>query len=308
MSAATATAGLSPRPAPPKERRARPTPERITEILTVLSILAAYGRHLIETVERRAAARGFATIAQFFGTVTIDTILAHIYRGLMRAMALERLLLRRAARGRDLRILAPRPPSRRKPPATGAPEAAPTDAPPPPAELTPDQADAAQEAAALEAEAWHARRVARSEPFTLHTLPSMDEIEAQVRRSPVGRTIAAICRDLGISPSLCDGIFWNRLFDAIRLYRGSLPSLVLEVTRRERRFDKEEWKHPGLELPEESRSGIRRVLGFFVGEPLVNPFAVLAAPGAMAAPTATAARGAMAAPMAPVAAAATGPP
>ncbi|HTB44697.1 MAG TPA: hypothetical protein VK741_13795, partial [Acetobacteraceae bacterium] len=84
MQAAPATAGLSPRPAPPKERRARPTPERITEILTVVSILAAYGRHLIETLERRAAARGFATIAQFFGTVTIDTILAHIYRGLMR--------------------------------------------------------------------------------------------------------------------------------------------------------------------------------------------------------------------------------
>ena len=90
----------------------------------------------------------------------------------------------------------------------------------------------------------------------------MEAIEAEVRRSPVGRTIAAICRDLGISPSLCDGTFWNRLFDAIRLYRGSLGSLVLEVKRREQRFEKEEWKHPGLELPEETRDGIRRVLGF----------------------------------------------
>ena len=121
-------------------------------------------------------------------------------------------------------------------------------------------------------------------------MPRMETIEAEVRRSPVGRTIAAICRDFGISPALCDGAFWNRLFDSIRLYRGSLPSLVLEVKRREQRFYKEEWRHPGLELPEETRSGIRRVLGFFIGESPVDPFAVAAGP------------------MAAVAAAATGPP
>ena len=115
----------------------------------------------------------------------------------------------------------------------------------------------------------------------------MEAIDAEVRRSPVGRTIAAICRDFGISPSLCDGTFWNRLFDAIRLYRGSLASLVLEVRRRERRFEKEEWKHPGLEWPEETREGIRRVLGFLIGEDPVDPFAVAAAPGAGVAAAAT---------------------
>jgi hypothetical protein len=115
----------------------------------------------------------------------------------------------------------------------------------------------------------------------------MEAIEAQVRRCPIGRTIAAICRDLGISPALCDGSFWSRLFDAIRLHRGSLCGLVLEVTRREQRFEKEEWKHPGLELPEETRDGIRRVLGFMIGETLVNPFAVIASPGARMAAAAT---------------------
>ena len=130
-------------------------------------------------------------------------------------------------------------------------------------------------------------------------MPRMEEIEAEVRSSPVGRTIAAICRDLGISPSLCDGMFWNRLFDAIRLYRGSLGSLVLDVKRREQRFEKEAWKHPGLEWPEESREGIRRVLGFFIGETSADRAAAVAAPGA---PTA------MAAPAARVAVAANGPP
>jgi hypothetical protein len=82
-------------------------------------------------------------------------------------------------------------------------------------------------------------------------------------------------------------MFWHRLFDAIRLYRGSLGSLVLEVKRRAQRFDKEAWKHPGLELPEETRDGIRRVLGFFIGETPVDPFAVVAAPGALVVAAAT---------------------
>jgi hypothetical protein len=89
---------------------------------------------------------------------------------------------------------------------------------------------------------------------------------------------------------LCNGAFWNHLFDAIRLNRGSLGSLVLEVKRREKRFDNEAWKHPHLELPAETQAGVRRALGFLIGERPVDPFAVAAGP------------------MAPVAAAATGPP
>jgi hypothetical protein len=309
MSAAQSTAGLSTRSAPPKDRPGRPTPARIAEILAVVSVLASYGRHLGQTLEQRAVARGFATIARFFGTVTIDTILAHLQRGLMRAIALERMLLLRAARGRDLRILAPRAASRREPPAEDVPAPGQTAGSSLPEALTPAQAAATQAAATQAAAAREAaakgagerlvRRIARNEPLTLDTMPRMEEIEAEVRSSPVGRTIAAICRDLGISPSLCDGMFWNRLFDAIRLYRGSLGSLVLDMKRREQRFEKEAWKHPGLEWPEESREGIRRVLGFFIGETSADRAAAVAAPGA---PTA------MAAPAARVAVAANGPP
>ena len=112
-----------------------------------------------QTLEHRAVARGFATIARFFGTVALDTILAHILRGLMRAIALERMLLRRAARGRDLRILAPRAPSRREPPAQDAAKPAQTAAPAPPEALTPEQ-DAAAQAAARGAGERLARRIA----------------------------------------------------------------------------------------------------------------------------------------------------
>ncbi len=286
MSAAQSTAGLSAQAAPPKDRSGSPAPARIAEILAIVSVLATYGRHLTQTLEHRAIARGFATIAQFFGTVAIDTILAHLLRGLMRAIALEGMLLRRAARGRDLAIPAPRAPSGRQPPAKDAAEPGQAAAPVPSALLT-SEPDAATQAAARKAEARLGRRLAGSEPLTLDTLPTMEAIEAEVRRSPVGRTIAAICRDLGVSPSLCNGLFWNRVFDAIRLYRGSAGGLVLELKRREQRFDKEEWKHPGLELLEETRGGIRRVLGFCIGETPVDPFAVVAAPGALVAAAAT---------------------
>ncbi len=55
----------------------------------------------------------------------------------------------RAARGRDLQILAPRAPSRRAPPAKDAADAAQAAAPAPPEALTPEQVAAAQAAAAL---------------------------------------------------------------------------------------------------------------------------------------------------------------
>ena len=86
---------------------------------------------------------------------------------------------------------------------------------------------------------------------------------------------------------------------AIHPYRGNLSNVVLEMQRREKRFDKDHWKHPDLPLPEQTREGIRRVLGFRIGEPPVDPFRPVPAPDAPAS---------VAAPGVPVAAAATGPP
>src|SRR3984885_670003 len=139
MPTAPTTSGLSPQSVPPKDRPARPMPAGIAEILAVVSVLASYGRHLAQTLERRAVTRGFATIARFFGTVAFDTILAHITRGLMRAVALERILLHRAARGRDLRIPAPRAPSDREPPTEDARDTGQSAEPAPPAALTSEQ-------------------------------------------------------------------------------------------------------------------------------------------------------------------------
>ena len=256
---------------------------QITAVLAVVSILANYGRHLAQTLEQRAAGRGFATIARFFGTVVIDTILAHLHRGLMRAMALERMLNLRAKRGRDLKILAPR--ESREPPAKDPETEAAADSVSP-EELAAKRA-AAAEAAELRAGERLARRIAREEPLTLDSLPRMAAIEAEVLRSPVGRTVAAICRDFGLSAMLCDGMFWNAVCDSIVWYRGNLGSFIIELKQRERQFLKEEWKHPELDLAEENRAGVRRVLGFWIGEDPVDPFAVIAGPGVGVAALAT---------------------
>ncbi len=290
MVAATNAPGPATPPDPQPDRPSKPVPERIAEILAIAGILAEYGRHLAATIEHRAIWRGFATIAQFFGTAAIPRILPYLQRGIMRAVALQRVLTRRAARGRDLVVLARPDRSRRKPPPQ--PEAAPQ----PPAALTAGADPAAPPAAPGQA-APPARRPGPEEPLTLDTLPAMAQLEAEVRRRPIGRTIVDICRDLGIAPTLCAGPFWNRLFMAIHAYRGSTGNLVLEMRRREKQLDQDHWRYPNLGLPEETREAACRVLGFSIGEPPVDPFRPAPPGGAMAA-----------APCSPVAAVATGPP
>jgi hypothetical protein len=123
-------------------------------------------------------------------------------------------------------------------------------------------------------------------------MPTLEELEAQVRRRPLGRTIVDICLDLAVVPGFCAGPFWNELFDGIRLHGGSVATLMREKVRRQEAFCREQDRKPGsnwdwLEL---TRDALRRMLGFFIGEVAVDVLDPSPAPGS------------------PVAAAATGPP
>ena len=100
----------------------------------------------------------------------------------------------------------------------------------------------------------------------------MEQLEAEDRRRPIGRVIADICRDLGVSPGLCAGGFWNELFDALSSYRGNVGGYYVEMHRRAKRFEQELDKRPALGWPEEGREAMRRVLGFFIGEMSVDPY------------------------------------
>jgi hypothetical protein len=257
-------------------------PARIAALLHTVRILLGFGRHLAETVKDRSASPDFNPIAACFGTGRVYAILAHLQRGLLRAAALERVLLERAAQGRDIRFTAPR---KR---ATATP-AAPAD---PPGEAPVEQPPEAP--AEQPAEAPVARKAPRpSRPFGWNDpelfMPTLEELEAQVRRRPLGRTLVDICLDLAVVPGFCTGAFWNTLFDSIDLLGGSVATLMQEKARRQEAFCKEQDKKPGSNWDwlEMTRDALRRVLGFCIGEVADDLFNPLPQSCVLAGPVAT---------------------
>jgi hypothetical protein len=80
-------------------------------------------------------------------------------------------------------------------------------------------------------------------------------------------------------PGLCTGPFWSELFEIIQCLRGSLGTLMKAKMCRERPIALQQEKIPGSDWKwmHLKRDGIRQVLGFFIGETLVDPFAPTAA-------------------------------
>ena len=250
-------------------------PARIAALLHTVRILLGFGRHLAETATHRSASPDFNAIAACFGTGRLYAILAHLQRGILRATALERVLLARAARGRDIGFVAPR-------------ERATTTCRDPPSRQPSRSAGRAASRAAGGATGRGARRTqsaARpSRPAGWNDpelfMPTLEELEAQVRRRPLGRTLVEICLDLAVVPGFCTGAFWNELFDSIRLHGGSVAALMQEKVRREKAFSQEQDRKLGSNWDwlEMGREALRRVLGFFIGEAADAPFDPLPEP------------------------------
>ena len=245
--------------------RPSPPPPRIAAFLRVVRILLGYGRHLADTVSHRASAPGFATIAACFGTANLALIFARLHRGILRAAALERVLLARASSGRDIAFASPRFRSvGHLPVSANAPDQQIAPPSPCPTALSPVYS------------------LGADRPADFH-VPTLEQLEAQVRRRPLGRSIVDICLDLAVVPGLCTGTFWNELFDLARCHGGSIANLVRERCRREQAFSHEQDTHPTQprNWTNPGRQTIRQVLGFFIGEDPVAPFA-LPAPAAAA--------------------------
>ena len=254
---------------PPTDRDARALPANLAHVLRIVQILLTYGRHLADTFARRSAAPGFHLIARHFGTSRPAIILAHIRRGILRAAALERVLLERAARGRDLTI---RPPRVRIRPAVPKSAAQPATNPPdPPAAPKPKPIPS-----------WHDDWLDNvADPLDPRHLPTFEHLLAQARRRPIGRSISDICGDLGIAPSLSHAPFWNDLFNAI-MYHGGNPAIWdLRRWRREMEFVKAQDRSPTMDLswPKleagPGRGHVIQVLGFFTGQDPVEPPLIL---------------------------------
>ncbi len=95
-----------------------------------------------------------------------------------------------------------------------------------------------------------------------------------MRRRAIGRTIVEICNDLAVVPGFCTPAFWNDLFELMHYFGGSVGTVMREKSHREQAFILEQDKKLGstLDWLHLKRDEIRQVLGFFIGEPPVDPF------------------------------------
>ena len=236
-----------PRPAqpdPPKDRTSQTMPERLTALLHLVRILLGHGRRLAETTAAQAALPSFATMAAVVGTHDLPSMLARVQRGILRLMALENYLLARAQKGRDIAEL---PPRDRAP-------ARPTDEPPP------DTAPARP-------------RRRPFDPDSLH-IPTLKELEAEVRRRPIGRTIAYICMDLAVIPGFCTGELWNDLLQTLQSYGGSFTVLHAVRVRREHTYRRERDQRPDTwvwDWRDLRRPTVGQVLGYLIGDGPPDP-------------------------------------
>jgi len=260
------SSGPASPPDPPQDRPASTLPPNIAAVLHILGIVLGYGRHLLDTLHLRAASPTFTLIASCFGTARLTTICAHLNRGILRATALQRVLLARAATGRDL-IIQPRRIRRDA-------------AQPAPADLQAEPPAAPQAEPQSEQSTASGRKSRKPPPSgpddPERSMPTLEELERQVRHRSIGRTMADICLDLGVMPGLCTREFWNQLFEILYYSSGrGIETLMAEKHRREQAFIQEQDKTIGSSTDwfHLKRDEIGQILGFFIGEPPVNPFA-----------------------------------
>jgi hypothetical protein len=223
-------------------------PEYISAVLYAVRVLLGYGRHLLGTVRQRATAPTFPTIAACFGTANLST-----NRGILRATALERFLLARAATGQDISIVTRRIRADEPHPAPADPQAEQPARPKrkPRPSLPPGWDD--------------------PELF----MPTPEDLDRQVRRRAIGRTFVEICNDLAVVPGLCAPAFWSDMFQVIHYFGGSVETLMREKARRVPAFIQEQDRQLGSSLDwlHLKRDAVREILGFFIGETPVDPFA-----------------------------------
>ena len=261
------THGPASPPDPPQDQpgKAAPVPEYIGALLHAVGILLGYGRHLLATVRHRAAAPTFPAIAACFGTANLSTITAHLNRGILRATALQNYLLARAATGRDIEMVTRRTRIDEQPP-------------PAPTNAQPEQLT--EHSTKPKPAPRPSLPPGRDDPELF--MPTQEDLERQVRRRSIGRTMADICLDLAVVPGFCTPAFWNGMFEIMHYFGGDgVVTVMREKTRREQAFIKEQDKKidSSWDWLRLKRDEIREILGFYIGEEPVDPFAAALATG-----------------------------
>jgi hypothetical protein len=241
------TAEPTPTPAPPRERAATPC---IAFLLDVVRALLRYGRHLDDVLPTKAEHPRFPTLAAGFGTHDVRLILAHIHRGILRATMLQKYLLARAAQGRDIEPVQPPEPAE-------------------PVEI--EALDLKLRAPVQPAAAKRRGPVTEPDDPRECIIPTLKELESQIRRRSVGRTIADICMDLGVTPSLCEGATWDEILQTLTHFGANLAKFFGTQKHRRETFQQERDKRPEtwtFDWRDRPREVIRQLLGCLLGTPV----------------------------------------
>ena len=231
----------------PEPKREQTLPPCIAFLLHLARLFIRYGHHLDTVLPERTSHPRFPSLAVGFGTHDIRRILAHVERGILRALMLQKFLLARAAQDRDIEI--------KKPPERASQ-----------AEI---DALAMKLPPARKPSTGSKRRPAvnPNEPVNFH-MPTAKELEAQVRSRPVGQTIAEICMDLGIFPGACDAVTWDEILRAMTQFGANLAEYFRVRQERKDAFLKERARRPEtrtFEWDVRQLEAIRALLGCSVG-------------------------------------------
>ena len=243
-------------PDPTQDRPGPAMPESLAAILRLVQILLGYGRRLAQTAAdaAHAAHPRFVTVAAVAGTHDLPVILARIQRGILRLLALDTYLRNRAQKGRGITFTEPR-----------------------------TQTPAVQTEAPAISDDTKTRRERRPtyNPNTAH-IPTLEEMEAEVRRTAIGRSLARICLDLAIVPAFCTGEVWNKIYDTLQNCGGSLRTLYAVRGKRQKAFQLERDARPHTwdwDWRDLRKTTVRQVIGWLIGEePALDPPECLAVP------------------------------
>ncbi|HET8997597.1 MAG TPA: hypothetical protein VFN42_13090 [Acetobacteraceae bacterium] len=240
MNPARAIPGPTLLPDPPQDHHTSPLTPPTAELLVLLQILLVYARHLRDTLARLAQ-RSVAHLARGFGSAQAGFVLTALTRGLLRAIALEHVLLAQAG-GQ------PGPPAASKP-RTRRPR--------------PAQPNAQQTASQQPAGSHPAPEAADRLPI----LPTLRQLQAAIRRHPIDSAIDDITRDLGVAFSLCEARFGNALRDAMAAYRGIVCGMSDEFPRQDAPAAAPPDQPTALHVPARKHGAIRYTVGFLRAEP-----------------------------------------
>ena len=100
-------------------------------------------------------------------------------------------------------------------------------------------------------------------------IPTLKELEAQVRRRSVGRTIAEICMDLGVTANACEGGFWHEIWQTLLHFGGKFEHVFSVQESRKEAFQNERDKRPEtwtFDWRDRPKDAIRQILGYLLGE------------------------------------------